>query len=218
MQPLIRHRGIVIPIDRANVDTDMLLPKQYLKSLDASGFGDFLFDEERWLDPGEIDTPIAQRRPNPDFVLNRAPYRSGTVVLAQANFGCGSSREHAVWALRDFGVRVLIAPSYGDIFRDNCFNNGLLAITLGQDAVDRLFEQVRAQAGLEAEVDVASATLTVAQASWTFALDEGRRRNLLNGLDQIGETLLLAERIRAYEARRRAVEPWAFRQGRGDAV
>ncbi|MBO9663606.1 3-isopropylmalate dehydratase small subunit [Dokdonella sp.] len=218
MQPLIRHRGIVIPIDRANVDTDMLLPKQYLKSLDASGFGDFLFDEERWLDPGEIDTPIAARRPNPDFVLNRPPYRSGTVVLAQANFGCGSSREHAVWALRDFGVRVLIAPSYGDIFRNNCFNNGLLAITLGQDVVDRLFGQVRAQPGLEAEVDVATATLSVAQASWTFALDEGRRRNLLNGLDQIGETLLLAERIRAYEARRRAVEPWAFRQGRGDAV
>jgi len=218
MQPLIRHRGIVIPIERANVDTDMLLPKQYLKSLDAAGFGDFLFDDERWLDPGEIDTPIAQRRPNPDFVLNRAPYRDGSVVLAQANFGCGSSREHAVWALRDFGVRVLIAPSYGDIFRDNCFNNGLLAITLEQSVVDGLFEQVRAQAGLQAEVDVATATLSVAGASWSFFLEEGRRRNLLNGLDQVGETLLLAESIRAYEARRRAAEPWVFRQGRGDAV
>jgi 3-isopropylmalate/(R)-2-methylmalate dehydratase small subunit len=218
MQPLIRHRGIVIPIERANVDTDMLLPKQYLKSLDAAGFGDFLFDDERWLDPGEIDTPIAQRRPNPDFVLNRPPYRDGSVVLAQANFGCGSSREHAVWALRDFGVRVLIAPSYGDIFRDNCFNNGLLAITLEQSVVDGLFEQVRTHAALEAEVDVATATLSVAGVSWSFFLEEGRRRNLLNGLDQIGETLLLAERIRAYEARRRAAEPWVFRQGRGDAV
>lgn len=218
MQPLVRHRGIVIPIERANVDTDMLLPKQYLKSLDAAGFGDFLFDDERWLDPGEIDTPIAQRRPNPDFVLNRPPYRDGSVVLAQANFGCGSSREHAVWALRDFGVRVLIAPSYGDIFRDNCFNNGLLAITLEQGVVDGLFEQVRMHAALEAEVDVATATLSVAGASWSFFLEEGRRRNLLNGLDQIGETLLLAERIRTYEARRRAAEPWVFRQGRGDAV
>ena len=218
MQPLIRHRGIVIPIERANVDTDMLLPKQYLKSLDAAGFGDFLFDDERWLDPGEIDTPIAQRRPNPDFVLNRPPYRSGTVILAQANFGCGSSREHAVWALRDFGVRVLIAPSYGDIFRDNCFNNGLLAITLEQSVVDALFEQVRTHAALGVEVDVATATLSVAGASWSFFLEEGRRRNLLNGLDQIGETLLLAESIRAYEARRRAAAPWVFRQGRGDAV
>jgi 3-isopropylmalate/(R)-2-methylmalate dehydratase small subunit len=218
MQPLIRHRGIVIPFDRANVDTDMLLPKQYLKSLDASGFGDFLFDDERWLDPGEIDTPVAQRRPNPDFVLNREPYRSGTVVLAQANFGCGSSREHAVWALRDFGVRVLVAPSYGDIFRDNCFNNGLLAISIEQPVVDRLFELVRAREAVEAEVDVAAGTLTVADATWTFPLEEGRRRNLLDGLDQIGRTLQLADRIRAYEARRRAVEPWVFRQGRGDAV
>ncbi|MFC4821248.1 3-isopropylmalate dehydratase small subunit [Dokdonella ginsengisoli] len=217
MQPLIRHRGIVIPFDRANVDTDMLLPKQYLKSLDAAGFGDFLFDDERYLDPGEIDTPIATRRVNPDFVLNREPYRAGTVVLAQANFGCGSSREHAVWALRDFGVRVLIAPSYGDIFRDNCFNNGLLAIVVEQPVVDRLFERVRSLGTVEADVDVAAGTLTVAETTWTFSLDEGRRRNLLDGLDQIGETLRLEDRIRGYEERRRAAEPWVFRHRRGDA-
>lgn len=217
MQPLARHRGVVVPIDRANVDTDMLLPKQYLKSLDASGFGDFLFDDERWLDPGEIDTPAARRRPNPDFVLNRPPYDHATVVLAQANFGCGSSREHAVWALRDFGVRVLIAPSYGDIFRDNCFNNGLLAIVLPQADVDRLFAEVASGDGVEAEVDVAAGTLRVGGVAMRFPLDEGRRRNLLDGLDQIGETLAFADDIRAYEARRRLAEPWIFRQGRTEA-
>lgn len=217
MQPLVHHCGVVIPIDRANVDTDMLLPKQYLKSLDASGFGDFLFDDERWLDPGEIGTPAARRRPNPDFVLNRAPYDRGTVILAQANFGCGSSREHAVWALRDFGVRVLVAPSYGDIFRDNCFNNGLLPIVLPQAEVDRLFAEVAAAGGVEAEVDVAAGTLRAGGVATRFPLDEGRRRNLLEGLDQIGETLAFADDIRAYEARRRLAEPWIFRQGRTDA-
>lgn len=217
MQPLAHHRGVVVPIDRANVDTDMLLPKQYLKSLDASGFGDFLFDDERWLDPGEIDTPAARRRPNPDFVLNRPPYDRATVVLAQANFGCGSSREHAVWALRDFGVRVLIAPSYGDIFRDNCFNNGLLAIVLPQAEVDRLFAEVASGDGVEAEVDVAAGALRVGGVAMRFPLDEGRRRNLLDGLDQIGETLAFADDVRAYEARRRLAEPWIFRQGRTEA-
>lgn len=218
MQPLVHHRGVVIPIDRANVDTDMLLPKQYLKSLDATGFGSFLFDDERWLDPGEIDTPIAQRRPNPDFVLNRPPYDRGSVLLARENFGCGSSREHAVWALRDFGVRVVIAPSYGDIFRDNCFNNGILPIVLAQEQVDRLFGLVRTGAAIEAETDVAAGTLRVGDATMPFSLEEGRRRNLLQGLDQIGETLQLAAGIRDYEVRRRRAEPWVFRQGRGDAV
>lgn len=216
MQPLSRHRGIVIPFDRANIDTDMLLPKQYLKGLDAYGFGDFLFDDERYLDHGEIDTPVANRRVNPDFILNRAPYCHGTVVLAQANFGCGSSREHAVWALRDFGVRVLVAPSYGDIFRDNCFNNGLLAIAVEQSVVDRLFQLVRSRSAVEADVDVAAGTLAVADETWKFILEEGRRRNLLEGLDQVGETLMLADHIRCYEERRHAAEPWIFRHGRQD--
>ncbi len=210
MQPLRSHRGVVIPLDRANVDTDMLIPKQYLKSLEASGFGDFLFDDERYLDPGEIDTPASARRRNPDFILNRPPYDQGSVLLAQANFGCGSSREHAVWALRDFGVRVLVAPSYGDIFRNNCFNNGLLPIVLEQAAVDDLFVRVLAAPGLEAAVDVAQRRLCVGDAVLPFELEEGRRGSLLHGIDQIGETLALAESIRDYEARRRQDAPWLF--------
>lgn len=211
MQPLITHQGIIIPLNRANIDTDMLLPKQYLKSLEASGFGAFLFDDERYLDPGEIDTPLDKRRENPACILNQAPYRQGSVVLVQANFGCGSSREHAVWALRDFGVRVVIAPSFGDIFRNNCFNNGVLPLQLEQPAVDELFALAQAQPGLQAEVDVERRLLSVAGGVWCFELDEGRRQRLLKGLDEVGESLCYAERISAYEARRRLSEPWLFR-------
>ncbi|MEN0106219.1 MAG: 3-isopropylmalate dehydratase small subunit [Pseudomonas sp.] len=211
MQALIEHEGIVIPLNRANIDTDMLLPKQYLKSLESVGFGDFLMDDERYLDPGEVDTPIASRRPDPHCILNQAPYNQGSIVLAQANFGCGSSREHAVWALRDFGVRVIIAPSFGDIFRINCFNNGLLPLQLPQAAVDSLFDQVAQQTGLTARVDVAQRLLETAQQRWSFDLEEGRRQSLLTGLDEIGETLRYAERISAYEQQRKKTEPWVFR-------
>ena len=211
MQPLIEHEGIVIPLNRANIDTDMLLPKQYLKSLESHGFGGFLFDDERYLDPGEIDTPPASRRENPAFILNREPYRHGSLVLAQANFGCGSSREHAVWALRDFGVRVVIAPSFGDIFRSNCFNNGVLPLILPQEDVDRLFAMSEARGELRARVDVAHRTLEAGDRRWVFELEEGRRQRLLKGLDDIGETLRHAERIRAYEAERQRLEPWVFR-------
>ncbi|WP_220811813.1 3-isopropylmalate dehydratase small subunit [Pseudomonas paralcaligenes] len=211
MQPLIEHEGIVIPLNRANIDTDMLLPKQYLKSLESHGFGGFLFDDERYLDPGEIDTPPASRRENPAFILNREPYRHGSLVLAQANFGCGSSREHAVWALRDFGVRVVIAPSFGDIFRSNCFNNGMLPLILPQEDVDRLFAMSEARGELRARVDVARRTLEAGDRRWVFELEEGRRQRLLKGLDDIGETLRHAERIRAYEAERQRLEPWVFR-------
>ena len=211
MQPLIEHEGIVIPLNRANIDTDMLLPKQYLKSLESHGFGGFLFDDERYLDPGEIDTPPASRRENPAFILNREPYRHGSLVLAQANFGCGSSREHAVWALRDFGVRVVIAPSFGDIFRSNCFNNGMLPLILPQEDVDRLFAMSEARGELRARVDVARRTLEAGDRRWVFELEEGRRQRLLKGLDDIGETLRHSERIRAYEAERQRLEPWVFR-------
>lgn len=211
MQPLIKHQGFIIPLNRANIDTDILLPKQYLKSLEATGFGGFLFDDERYLDPGEIDTPLDARRENPDFILNRPPYRQGTVVLAQANFGCGSSREHAVWALRDFGVRVVIAPSFGDIFRNNCFNNGVLPLELEQDVVDKLFVQAEAQSGLQAEVDVDRRLLSVGTGVWCFDLDEGRRQRLLNGLDEVGESLRYSSQISAYEEHRRLSEPWLFR-------
>lgn len=211
MQPLITHQGIIIPLNRANIDTDMLLPKQYLKSLEASGFGGFLFDDERYLDPGEIDTPLDKRRENPDFILNQPPYRQGSVVLAQANFGCGSSREHAVWALRDFGVRVVIAPSFGDIFRNNCFNNGVLPLVLEQGVVDALLAQAEAQPGLQAAVDVERRLLSVGTQVWCFELDEGRRQRLLNGLDEIGESLGYSSQISAYEEQRQRSEPWLFR-------
>lgn len=212
MQPLITHRGIVIPFNRANIDTDMLLPKQYLKSLEATGFGGFLFDDERYLDSGEIDTPPNSRRENPDFILNQPTYRQGSVVLAQANFGCGSSREHAVWALRDFGVRVVIAPSFGDIFRNNCFNNGVLPLTLEQPVIDQLLRQAHARPGLEVDVDVERGLLSVEGEVWCFDLDEGRRQRLLHGLDEVGETLGYASRISAYEEQRQLSEPWLFRR------
>ncbi|WXL25966.1 3-isopropylmalate dehydratase small subunit [Ectopseudomonas mendocina] len=211
MQPLTVHEGIIIPFNRTNIDTDMLLPKQYLKSLESFGFGDFLFDDERYLDPGEIDTPIASRRPNPACILNVPPYHEGNVVLAQANFGCGSSREHAVWALRDFGVRVVIAPSFGDIFRNNCFNNGLLPLQLEQEKIDALFDLAEKSPGLQAHINVSDRTLRVAELSFVFDLDEGRQQRLLKGLDEIGETLAHADKVSAYEQWRKLEEPWVFR-------
>ncbi|WP_272875819.1 3-isopropylmalate dehydratase small subunit [Stutzerimonas stutzeri] len=211
MQPLSEHEGVIIPFNRANIDTDLLLPKQYLKSLEACGFGDFLFDDERYLDPGEIDTPIASRQRNPACILNNPPWDKGSVVLAQANFGCGSSREHAVWALRDFGVRVVIAPSFGDIFRNNCFNNGVLPLQLAQQDVDTLFAIVQSQPGICAQVSVSERRLQVGELELDFELEEGRRQRLLQGLDEIGETLAFADRIKAYENMRKAEEPWLFK-------
>ncbi|WP_313289110.1 3-isopropylmalate dehydratase small subunit [Stutzerimonas nitrititolerans] len=211
MQPLIEHEGVVIPLNRTNIDTDMLLPKQYLKSLESSGFGDFLFDDERYLDPGEIDTPIESRRRNPACILNTPPYGHGSVLIAQANFGCGSSREHAVWALRDFGVRVVMAPSFGDIFRNNCFNNGVLPLQLKQVEIDALFAIVEGQPGIRAKVSVSERMLRVGDRQIAFELEEGRRQRLLQGLDEIGETLAFAERIKAYENKRKAEESWLFR-------
>ena len=211
MQPLTHHEGIVVPLNRSNIDTDALLPKQYLKSLEARGFGGFLLDNERYLDPGELDTPLASRRENPDCILNVPPYRDASVVLAQANFGCGSSREHAVWALRDFGIRVLLAPSFGDIFYNNCFGNGLLPIRLEQSAVDHLFAQCLHSPGLRASVDVARRELVLGDTRLVFELGAGRQQNLLKGLDDIGQTLSLAPTIRAYEAARQRSEPWVFR-------
>ncbi|MGE4405525.1 3-isopropylmalate dehydratase small subunit [Pseudomonas sp.] len=211
MQPLSEHEGVIIPFNRANIDTDLLLPKQYLKSLEARGFGDFLFDDERYLDPGEIDTPVASRRRNPACILNNPPWSKGSVVLAQANFGCGSSREHAVWALRDFGVRVVIAPSFGDIFRNNCFNNGVLPLQLKQRDVDALFALVQTHPGTRAKVSVSERMLRVEELELGFELEEGRRQRLLQGLDEIGETLAFADRIKAYENMRKAEEPWLFK-------
>jgi 3-isopropylmalate/(R)-2-methylmalate dehydratase small subunit len=210
MEPFKRHSGLVIPFNRANVDTDAIIPKQYLKMLGKTGYGDFLFDDERYLDPGDVETPIADRRPAPDFILNRTPYDRGTILLAGINFGCGSSREHAVWALRDYGIRVVLAPSFGDIFFNNCFNNGLLPIILGQDIIDRLFTAASQPKGLYLDVDLKSCEITQENTALPFVVEPGRRENLLSGLDDIGRTLAHGDAILNYEARRRLLEPWIF--------
>ncbi|SHK32253.1 3-isopropylmalate/(R)-2-methylmalate dehydratase small subunit [Marinobacter antarcticus] len=211
MEPFKTHSGLVIPFNRANVDTDAILPKQYLKMLGKAGYGDFLFDDERYLDPGDVDIPVAERRPNPDFILNRSPFERGTILLAGANFGCGSSREHAVWALHDFGIRVVLAPSFGDIFFNNCFNNGLLPVILAQPVIDKLFELASRPGKFAVNVDLERCELVHGEDLWPFVVEPGRRDNLLSGLDDIGRTLAFGEAIRDYEARRRHLEPWIFR-------
>ncbi len=210
MEPFKRHSGLVIPFNRATVDTDAIIPKQYLKMLGKTGYGDFLFDDERYLDAGDVETPVSERRVSPDFILNREPYCRGTILLAGRNFGCGSSREHAVWALRDFGIRVVLAPSFGDIFFNNCFNNGLLPIILAQDVIDCLFTLADKPEGLFLDVDLEHCEITQGDNTWPFIVEPGRRENLLSGLDDIGRTLTHSEAILDYEARRRLSEPWIF--------
>lgn len=211
IKPLIKHQGLVVPFNRSDIDTDALLPKQYLKMIEKVGFGDFLFDDERYLTSGDVDVPVSERKLNPNCILNQPPYNHGSIFLAQKNFGCGSSREHAVWALRDFGVRVVIAPSFGDIFYNNCFNNGVLPIVLSQADVDELFALEEASKdGLELTVNVAEKTLSGASKEWHFELSEGRQHGLINGLDQIGKTLEYAQQIRDYETTRRKQQPWLF--------
>jgi len=203
--------GLVVPLDRANVDTDAIIPKQYLKSIERTGFGPNLFDGWRYLDPGEPGMDHGKRRPNPDFVLNRPRYRGAQILLARDNFGCGSSREHAPWALADYGLRAIIAPSYADIFYNNSFKNGLLPIVLERDAVDRLFRETEAAPGYTLTVDLAAQTVTTPSgAVFQFEIDAFRKHCLLNGLDDIGLTLERVDEIRAYEARRRKEAPWLF--------
>jgi 3-isopropylmalate/(R)-2-methylmalate dehydratase small subunit len=210
MQPFRVHSGIVAPLDRANVDTDAIIPKQFLKSIRRSGFGPNLFDAWRYTDPGEPGQDPASRRPNPDFVLNQPRYRDASVLLARRNFGCGSSREHAPWALADYGFRALVAPSYADIFFNNCFKNGLLPIVLPESAVDRLFADVAAFPGYRLTVDLPAQTVRSADGAvaYPFDVDAFRKECLLNGWDDIGLTLRHADEIRAFEARHLAVQPW----------
>jgi 3-isopropylmalate/(R)-2-methylmalate dehydratase small subunit len=210
MEAFKRLTGLVAPFDRSNVDTDAILPKQYLKMLEKTGFADFLFDDERYLDPGDVEIPVSERRPDPGFILNRAPYDRASILLARANFGCGSSREHAVWALRDFGVRVVIASSFGDIFFNNCFNNGLLPVILDDSTIDELFELASDTDGLELTVDLEQCEICSPKKTWHFVIESGRRESLLSGLDEIGRTLTFSESIQAYEAKRRTLEPWLF--------
>jgi len=203
--------GIVAPLDRANVDTDMIIPKQFLKSIKRSGFGKNLFDELRYLDEGKPDQDCSSRPLNEDFVLNKARYQGASVLLARQNFGCGSSREHAPWALDDYGFRCVIAPSFADIFFNNCFKNGLLPIVLPEDVVDRLFDEVESNEGYCLDVDLNTQTVTTPSGdTFAFEVDEFRRHCLLNGLDDIGVTLESADAIKAYEARRKESAPWLF--------
>lgn len=201
----------VVPLDRANVDTDALIPKQFLKSIGRTGFGVNLFDEWRYLDRGEPGQDVNLRPRNPDFPLNQERYAGARILLARENFGCGSSREHAVWALHDHGIRVILAPSFADIFFGNCFKNGILPVRLPADVIDRLFIDVAESPGYAMSVDLQAQTLTPpAGEPLHFDIDPARKQRLLAGLDDIGLTLQKADRIRAFEARRRATEPWLF--------
>ncbi|MEQ6342125.1 MAG: 3-isopropylmalate dehydratase small subunit [Gammaproteobacteria bacterium] len=215
MEKFIRLTGIAAPLDRPNVDTDAIIPKQFLKSIKRTGFGPNLFDEWRYLDHGEPDQDNSARPLNPDFVLNQPRYQGARILLARANFGCGSSREHAPWALQDYGFRVIIAPSFADIFYNNCFKNGLLPLVLDAGSVDRLFNEVEAQPGYMLTVDLEQQTVaTPGGELFTFEVDAFRKHCLLNGLDDIGLTLQYVDDIKTYEKKRGAEAPWLF--GRQD--
>ncbi len=211
MQKFETNEGIAAPLDRANVDTDAIIAKQYLKSIKRTGFGPNLFDDWRYLDPGEPGMDHSKRRLNPEFVLNQPRYRGASVLLARDNFGCGSSREHAPWALLDYGFRVVIAPSFADIFYNNCFKNGLLPVVLPRAAVDTLFAECFATDGYRLRVDLpAQQVVTPAGQVFHFDIDAFRKHCLLHGLDDIGLTLEHVADIRAYEERRRREAPWLF--------
>ncbi|MBU6437915.1 MAG: 3-isopropylmalate dehydratase small subunit [Betaproteobacteria bacterium] len=209
MQAFRIHRGLVAPLDRENVDTDAIIPKQFLKSILRTGFGPNLFDEWRYLDHGEPGMDPATRRPNPDFVLNQPRYRGASVLLARRNFGCGSSREHAPWAIEQYGFRALIAPSFADIFFNNCFKNGLLPIVLPEHEVARLFDEVAAFNGYTLTVDLPRQCVVKPDGSeLPFEVDAFRKQCLLDGLDDIGLTLRHADKIRSFEAERLMQRPW----------
>ena len=211
MQAFRIHKGLVAPMDRDNVDTDAIIPKQYLKSIKRTGFGPNLFDEWRYLDAGEPGQDPATRKPNPDFVLNQPRYKGAEILLARKNFGCGSSREHAPWALQQYGFKCVIAPSYGDIFFNNSYKNGFLPVVLTESEVDQLFYD-SALPGFRLVVDLERQTVSTVDGakSFRFDVDPSRKHSLLNGLDEIGLTLRHADKIRAFEDRRKAQAPWLF--------
>mgnify|MGYP006266483835 FL=1 len=209
MQKFNIHKGLVAPMDRANVDTDAIIPKQFLKSIKKTGFGPNLFDEWRYLDKGEPGIPESQRKPNPDFVLNQPRYKGASILLARKNFGCGSSREHAPWAIDQYGFRAILAPSFADIFFNNCFKNGLLPIVLPESVIDGLFNEVAAFPGFELTIDLERQVVVKAQGEEiAFEVNSFRKYCLLNGFDDIGLTLRHADKIRSYEAQRLATKPW----------
>ena len=211
MEPFRQHTGLVVPLDRANVDTDAIIPKQFLKSIKRTGFGANAFDEWRYMDHGEPGVDNSKRPLNPNFVLNQSRYKGATILLTRKNFGCGSSREHAPWALQQFGFKAIIAPSYADIFFNNCYKNGLLPIVLSELEVDHLFNIVAATNGLKLSVDLERQIVEVPNAeTYKFQVEDSRKQSLLNGWDEIGRTLRHNDKIKAYEAARAVHEPWLF--------
>ncbi len=203
--------GLVCPLDRANVDTDAIIPKQFLKSIQRAGFGPNLFDEWRYLDQGEPGMDCSNRPKNPDFVLNQPRYEGAQVLLARDNFGCGSSREHAPWAIEDYGFRAVIAPSFADIFFGNCYKNGVLPIVLPAEVVDSLFKECAVQEGYHLTIDLAAQTVTTPDGeAFKFDITPHRKHCLLNGLDDIGLTLRHAEKIKLFEESRQTAQPWLF--------
>ena len=211
MKAFTRHKGLVAPLDRANVDTDMIIPKQFLKSIKRTGFGPNLFDELRYLDQGEPGQDCLNRPINLDFPLNKARYKGASVLLTRKNFGCGSSREHAPWALEDYGFNVIVAPSYADIFYNNCFKNGILPVILEEYEIEELFSEIERIPGFQLDVDLVSQAITTDSAKeYNFELDEFRKDCLINGLDEIGLTLQHADLIKKYEEHRENRHPWVF--------
>ncbi len=211
MKPFNQLVGLVAPLDRANVDTDAIIPKQFLKSIKRAGFGPNAFDEWRYLDHGEPGMDNSQRPLNPDFVLNQTRYQGASILLTRENFGCGSSREHAPWALEDYGFRVIIASSFADIFFNNCFKNGMLPIVLSAQDIDSIFDEVAAIEGYKLNVDLAAQTVTTPSGKvYKFEVDEVRKHNLLNGLDDIGLTMQQQDKIKAFEAKHKQEQPWLF--------
>jgi 3-isopropylmalate/(R)-2-methylmalate dehydratase small subunit len=210
MQKFTLHKGLVAPMDRENVDTDAIIPKQFLKSIRKTGFGPNLFDEWRYLDqPGQPGVPESQRKPNPDFVLNQPRYKGASVLITRRNFGCGSSREHAPWAIDQYGFRAIIAPSYADIFFNNCFKNGLLPIVLSEAQVDQLYNEVHAFPGYQLTIDLERQVIVKAQGEEIpFEVNAFRKYCLINGLDDIGLTLRHKDKIEAFEKARLATKPW----------
>jgi 3-isopropylmalate/(R)-2-methylmalate dehydratase small subunit len=211
MKAFTQHRGLVGPIDRANVDTDMIIPKQFLKSIKRSGFGPNLFDELRYLDHGEPGQDCSGRPLNPDFSLNQQRYQGASILLTRKNFGCGSSREHAPWALEDYGFNAVIAPSYADIFYNNCFKNGVLPVILSEEEVGTLFSELAASEGYQLDIDLVSQTVTSDSGQvFNFSLDQFRKQCLIEGLDEIGLTLMQADKIKQYEIEREKSQPWVY--------
>ncbi|MDF3125315.1 3-isopropylmalate dehydratase small subunit [Rheinheimera sp. 1928-s] len=209
MAAFISHQGLVAPMDRANVDTDAIMPKQYLKCIFKTGYGGWAFDDWRYLDSGDVEIDVNSRRPNPDFELNQPAYQGASILLARENFGCGSSREHAVWGIRDMGFRVIIATSFADIFYNNCFNNGILAISLTAEQIERLFGL--AELGLRLTVDLDQTVIVLPDGEYMrFNIEPKRREKMLQGLDNVATTLLQREVIRIFEGQHKATHPYYF--------